>query len=164
MPLYTSDALHANQYCFLTLNLPVIFLLLFSLAVIMAGRATRSAKPSSQHKEHQPRAKWTSALNKLLVEVIIDQVQRVSGQQHCFGKVPWKQICEEFYNKTSHVWDKEQLKYRYSLLRRQYVTVKSMLELNDFSWDESTGQISATKETWDNYIKVNFSIASLEMK
>lgn len=63
-------------------------------------------------------------------------------------------MCDDFFKKTGLKWDKEQLKNRYAVLRRQYVIVKSLFYQSDFNWDENTGIITATDEAWDNYIKV----------
>ena len=63
-------------------------------------------------------------------------------------------MCDDFFKKTGLKWDKEQLKNRYAVLRRQYVIVKSLLDQSDFNWDENTSIITAKDEAWDNYIKV----------
>ncbi|XP_057965236.1 L10-interacting MYB domain-containing protein-like [Malania oleifera] len=120
----------------------------------MASRPTRSRRPPpAQQHEQQSRAKWTNDLTKILLDLMVDQVQKGNKQNKSFGKKAWRFMCDEFYEKTGLKWDKEQLKNRYAVLRRQYVTVKSLLDQNDFSWDESTGAIIAKDEAWDQYIR-----------
>ncbi|XP_028775347.1 L10-interacting MYB domain-containing protein-like [Neltuma alba] len=122
-------------------------------ALPMAGRVTRSRRLPPQQQEQQSRARWTTSLTKILVDLMVDQVHKGNKQSNSFNKKAWKYICDEFYSKTGLKWDKEQLKNRYSVLRKQYTTVKSILERSDFNWDEATGSIIAEEEVWAEYIK-----------
>jgi len=63
-------------------------------------------------------------------------------------------MCDDFYKETGLKWDKEQLKNRYGVLRRQYALVKSLLDQRDFSWNESNGYIIGKEEAWAEFIKV----------
>ncbi|KAK9285931.1 hypothetical protein L1049_025133 [Liquidambar formosana] len=119
----------------------------------MASRQTRSRRPPPQHQEHQSRAKWTTPLTRTLADLMVDQVHKGNRQNNSFGKKAWKYMCDDFHKKTGLKWDKEQLKNRYAVLRRQHATVKSLLDHKDFSWDESIGTIRAKDEVWDKYIK-----------
>ncbi|XAR73755.1 hypothetical protein NMG60_11007830 [Bertholletia excelsa] len=120
----------------------------------MATRSTRLRRPPPrQQPEQQSRAKWTAPLTKVLVELMVDQVHQGNRQNQFFGKKAWKCISEDFYRKTGFKWDKEQLKNRYAVLRRQYSIVKVLLDQSDFKWDESTGTIMANDEAWDRFIK-----------
>lgn len=120
----------------------------------MASRVTRSRRLPPQQQEQQPRARWTTSLTKILADLMVHQVHQGNKQSNSFNKKAWKYICDEFHSKTGLKWDKEQLKNRYSVLRRQYSTVKSIIEHSDFSWDESTGSIMAKEEVWAEYIRV----------
>lgn len=102
----------------------------------------------------QSRARWTTSLTKILAELMVDQVHKGNKHNNSFNKKAWKYICDGFYSKTGLKWDKEQLKNRYSVLRRQYSTVKSILDQSDFAWDEATGSIRANDDVWAEYIKV----------
>ena len=123
----------------------------------MAGQLARSRRLETQQQE-QSRAKWTTSLTKILAALMVDQVHKGNKHNNLFNKKAWKYICDEFYKKTGLKWDKEQLKNRYSVLRRQYTIVKSILDQSDFSWDEATGSITANDEIWAEYIKVCFFI------
>ncbi|KAK7252979.1 hypothetical protein RIF29_37320 [Crotalaria pallida] len=118
----------------------------------MAGHVTRSRRLETQQQE-QSRARWTTPLTKILAKVMVDQVHDGNKHNNLFNKKAWKYICDEFYSKTGLKWDKEQLKNRFSVMRRQYTTVKSILDQRDFTWDDATGSITANDETWDEYIK-----------
>lgn len=122
----------------------------------MASRSTRSRRPTTprQQPEPQSRAKWTASLTKVLANLMVDQVHKGNKQNNTFGKKAWKCICEEFHKNTDLNWDKEQLKNRYAVLRKQFVITKSLLDEPDFKWDEPTGAIVATNEAWNKYIPV----------
>ncbi|KAK1589390.1 hypothetical protein Q3G72_033494 [Acer saccharum] len=117
----------------------------------MARRVTRSKRQLTQHQEQQPRARWTAFLTKVLVELMVHQVHRGIKKKNFFNKKAWKCICDEFYRKTGLNWDKKQLKNRFSVLRRQYAVVKSLLDRSDFGLDESAGTIVAGDEVWAEY-------------
>ncbi|KAI3845361.1 hypothetical protein MKW92_036637 [Papaver armeniacum] len=127
----------------------------------MASRPTRSTrgavqrnKPSyTQSDQEQARAKWTTPLTTTLVDLMVEEVVKGNKQNNSFGKIAWKNICDEFNNKTGLKWENERLKNRYAVLRKQYNTMKSLLDLNDFTWDESRQAVTATDEAWDTYIK-----------
>ncbi|MED6108460.1 hypothetical protein PIB30_119042 [Stylosanthes scabra] len=118
----------------------------------MADHVTRSRRLEAQQQE-QSRARWTTSLTKILAELMVEQVQKGNKHNNLFNKKAWKYICDEFYKKTGLKWDKEQLKNRYSVMRKQYSTVKSILDQSEFSWDEATGSITASDKTWAEYIK-----------
>ncbi|KAL7231279.1 hypothetical protein ACSBR2_009528 [Camellia fascicularis] len=120
----------------------------------MASRSTRSRRPPPrQQPEQQSRAKWTAPLTKILVDLMVDQIHKGNRQNHSFGKKAWKCTSDDFHKKTGLKWDKEQLKNRYAVLRRQYSIVKLLLDQSDFKWDETTGTIMAEDEVWDKFIK-----------
>ncbi|MED6208633.1 hypothetical protein PIB30_117785 [Stylosanthes scabra] len=102
------------------------------------------ARRLEAQQQEQSRARWTTSLTKILAELMVEQVQKGNKHNNLFNKKAWKYICDGFYNKTGLKWDKEQLKSRYSVMRKQYSTVKSVL-----GWDEATGSITAS----DEYIK-----------
>lgn len=120
----------------------------------MASRSTRLRKLSSaQQHEHQSRARWTDPLTRILVDLMVDQIYKGNRPNKSFGKKAWKCICDEFHKQTGLKWDKDQLKNRCAVLKRQYVTIKSLLAKGDFSWDEATGTIIGNDEVWDEYVK-----------
>ncbi|RAL46504.1 hypothetical protein DM860_004783 [Cuscuta australis] len=121
----------------------------------MANRPTRSRRQvsSSQQPESQSRAKWNAHLTNILVELMVEQARIGNKQSKFFNKEAWKFICDEFHKETGLPWDQEQLRSRYTALRKHYAIVRSILDQSDFKWDESTGAIIATNEAWDAYIK-----------
>ncbi|XP_031271525.1 L10-interacting MYB domain-containing protein-like [Pistacia vera] len=112
----------------------------------------RQLSQQQQQQQHQSRARWTTFLTKVLTDLMVDQVYKGNRKNNSFNRKAWRCICDEFYKKTGLKWDKEQLKNRYSVLRRQYGLVKSLLDHGDFfTWDDSSGTIIATDEAWAKY-------------
>lgn len=121
----------------------------------MAGRPARSkTQLTVQQRESQCRAKWTTSLTNIMVEVMVNEVHGGHKQNKSFSKKGWKCICDEFRKRTGLTWERDQLKYRYAALRKLFATIKLLLDHADFKWDETTGLITATDEAWDQYIKV----------
>lgn len=120
------------------------------------SRPRRSYRVSNQQSiQDQPRAKWTLYLTKTLADLMVEQVYRGNRQNTSFGKKAWEYMCNEFQDKTGLNWDREQLKNRYSVMRKQYATVKSLLDLNEFSWDENLSMVRGKDEAWNEYIKAH---------
>ncbi|XP_059281093.1 L10-interacting MYB domain-containing protein-like [Lycium ferocissimum] len=120
----------------------------------MAGRSSRSkTQLTVQQRESQCRAKWTTSLTIIMVNVMVDEVHKGHKQNKSFSKKGWKCISDEFQKRTGLTWERDQLKYRYAALRKLFATIKLLLEHTDFEWDETTGLITATDEAWDRYIK-----------
>lgn len=122
----------------------------------MASRVTRSRRQQPPQQQEQSRARWTMHLTKILASLMVEQVYKGNRKNNSFGKKAWECMCDEFYRRTGLQWDKEQLKNRYAVLRRQYVTVKSLMDRSDFSFDETAGTIIAKDEAWAAYIRVCF--------
>ncbi|VVB05327.1 unnamed protein product [Arabis nemorensis] len=96
--------------------------------------------------------KWTAFLTKLLANLIVDQVLKGNRVNNSFSNKAWNFISDEFYKRSGFKWDKEHLKNRFAVLRRQYGVVKLLLARDDFVFDESNGFIIANDEAWDQYV------------
>ncbi|KAJ0253618.1 Myb/SANT-like domain-containing protein [Hirschfeldia incana] len=105
------------------------------------------------HHQHQP--EWTPLSTKLLANLILDQVRKgntVNNNSSLSNKA-WNFITNEFHTRSGIKHDKEHLKNRFSLLAREFSVVKLILSRDNFVFDESTGCIIATDESWDQYVK-----------
>lgn len=118
-----------------------------------------STRPKTLPLKHQPeqqkqlRAKWTNPLTEMLVNLMVEQVHKGNKKKHFFSKKAWTLMSDDFIKKTSLVWDQEQLKNRFAVLKRQYSIVKLLLEQDDFYWEQTTGVITAQEEAWSRFIK-----------
>ncbi|XP_038723815.1 L10-interacting MYB domain-containing protein-like isoform X2 [Tripterygium wilfordii] len=128
----------------------------------MATRLTRSRRSVIEQQEQQSRAKWTAGITKIFADLMVDQVQKGNRLNSYFSKTAWTFMCDEFQRKTGLKWEKERLKNKYAVLRRQFVIVKSLLDQTDFSWDESTGNIIATDEVWAENIREDPDVEAIK--
>ncbi|KAL5706460.1 hypothetical protein ACHQM5_024625 [Ranunculus cassubicifolius] len=120
------------------------------------NRPRRTIRVNNQQLiQDQPRAKWTLYLTKTLADLMVEQVYRGERHNCSFSKKAWEYMCIEFQKKTGLNWDKEQLKNRYGVMRKQHATVKSLLDLKDFSWDENLSLVMGSDQVWDKYIKAH---------
>ncbi|CAH2064402.1 unnamed protein product [Thlaspi arvense] len=101
--------------------------------------------------EQQP--KWTASLTKLLANLIVGQVLKGNRVNNSLSNKAWNFITDEFYKRSGLKWDKEHLKNRFAVLRRQFAVVKLLLARDNFVYDESSGSIIATDEAWDECLK-----------
>ncbi|KAK9164522.1 hypothetical protein Syun_005424 [Stephania yunnanensis] len=112
----------------------------------MNTRAKSLKSDNQKPKQEIPRAKWTMYLSKILADLMAEQILIGNRQKSSFSKKAWRYICDEFHRKTGLKWEKDQLKNRHCVLRRHYNMVKTLLELPDFSWDESRRMVVASDQ------------------
>lgn len=99
----------------------------------------------------QPRARWTAFLTKVLVGLMVDQVHSGNRRNNTFNRKAWSFISDGFFSITGFKWDKEQLKNKYAVLRRQFALVKKLLDRSDFTLDQYTGNFGASDEAWADF-------------
>lgn len=117
-------------------------------------RVTRSrTQPSKDISEQELKAKWTTTLNKILVDLMVEQVQFGNRKKDSFKKKGWKFIVGEFHKRSGFKWGEEQLMAQYNALKKQHNLMKTLLGQTDFNWDELTGTIIAKDEDWERIIK-----------
>lgn len=105
-----------------------------------------------QSKLDQSRAKWMPSLDKIFVDLLVQQ-----NQQNCVSsKKAWKSIREGFNKQTGLNFEEQQLRNHQSVLRRWYNNINSLLYQGGFSWDESKHVVVADAKTWENHLKVWF--------
>lgn len=108
---------------------------------------------NDQAKQDQSRAKWTPSLDKIFVDLLVEQTR-----QNCVSnKKAWKHIWEQFNKQTGLNFDEQQLRNHHSVLRKWSNDIKSLLDQSGFSWNESQHMVMADEEVWENYIKVHLS-------
>ncbi|XP_038715122.1 L10-interacting MYB domain-containing protein-like [Tripterygium wilfordii] len=92
-----------------------------------------SVKAIHEVVQEQSRAKWTTSLEKVFTNLMLEQVLQGNRSNSGFTKKAWKWIREEFSRKTGVRFGKQQLKNRHSVLRRLYSSIKWLLEQNGFT-------------------------------
>ncbi|KAG2329352.1 hypothetical protein Bca4012_021081 [Brassica carinata] len=108
---------------------------------------------SNEAQNHYHHPEWTSLSTKLLANLILDQVRKGNTVNNSLTNKAWNFITNEFYTRSGIKHDREHLKNRFALLRREFSVVKLILSRDNFVFDESTGCIIAADEAWDQYVK-----------
>ncbi|XP_047319756.1 L10-interacting MYB domain-containing protein-like [Impatiens glandulifera] len=122
----------------------------------MATRVTRSGRqPSKENSDQQLKARWTTTLTKILVDLMVEQVRFGNKQKDTFNRKGWKFINDDFQKRSGLKWSLDQLKTQYDVLKRQHSIMKTLLEQMNFAFDESRGTIRASDEDWEIFIKAN---------
>lgn len=99
---------------------------------------------------------WTPAMNRHLIDLLLNQALGGNKIGHAFVPEAWNQIVAMFNVKFGCHYDEEAFKSQARHLRRQYNNIKILLEQNGFSWDDKREKVIAADHVWDAYIKVNF--------
>ncbi|XP_020536605.1 uncharacterized protein LOC105637536 isoform X2 [Jatropha curcas] len=101
------------------------------------------------------RTYWTPPMDRYLIDLLLDQVHRGNKLGQTFISQAWIDMVASFNVKFQSLHDKDVLKNRYKHLRRMYNDIKSLLENNGFSWDETREMITAEDHVWDAYTKAH---------
>ncbi|BFG17670.1 hypothetical protein CerSpe_039440 [Prunus speciosa] len=117
-----------------------------------------------QIDEDQPRAKWTMPLEKIFVDLMLEQVFQENRSNNAFSNKAWKYINHEFNRQTKLNYDKQQLKNHHGVLRRWYHGVKSLLNQDCFSWDKSRCMVIAENDVWAKCIEKHPEVEAIRVK
>ncbi|KAF9620804.1 hypothetical protein IFM89_014741 [Coptis chinensis] len=110
--------------------------------------------PQDQQSKHdRSRTKWTASLDKLFVDLVLEQVLLGNRSNNVFNKNAWKHIRDEFNKQTGLDFNRKQLKKHLDVLRNRYDNVKSQLLQGSFGGDESRHIFVTGAEVWDNFIE-----------
>ncbi|OVA12645.1 Myb/SANT-like domain [Macleaya cordata] len=122
-----------------------------------------------QHDQHQfeqdqSRARWTEPLDKIFTDLMVEQVLQGNKMNNTFNKKAWKYIHDEFNRQTGLIFNRKQLKNHHNVLRRLYNNMKSLLDQNDFSWDETQCMVIAEDEVWEKYVMAHPEAEAIRIK
>ncbi|XVF57409.1 hypothetical protein PTKIN_Ptkin06aG0203100 [Pterospermum kingtungense] len=129
------------------------------------GRNTRpkmlSAWTGEENKGHyhgrgeMPSTHWTQAMNRHLIDLLLNQALGGNKIGHVFIPEAWTQIVPMFNAKFGCHYDEDALKSQARHLRRQYKDTKILLEQNGFSWDDTREMVIAEDYVWDAYMEAH---------
>ncbi|MCL7049860.1 hypothetical protein MKW94_017200 [Papaver nudicaule] len=110
-----------------------------------------------QTKQDRSRTKWTANLDKIFVDVILEQVLLGNWSNNVFNKKSWQYICDEFNKQAGLEFNKKQLKKHLDVLRNRYHTVKTQFEQNAFGGLDASRNVVMSllteDDVWGNYIE-----------
>lgn len=99
------------------------------------------------------RTNWTPNMERYFIDLMLDQMHKGNRLGHTFNKQAWTDMLTVFNAKFGCKYDRDTLKSHYTTLWKQYNVVKSLLDQNGFSWDDSHKMVIALPHIWDDYIK-----------
>ncbi|XVF06138.1 hypothetical protein REPUB_Repub06bG0021600 [Reevesia pubescens] len=98
---------------------------------------------------------WTPAMNRHLIDLLLNQTLGGNKIGHVFIPEAWTQIVAMFNVKFGCHYDEDTLKSQARHLRRQYNDIKMLLQQNGFSWDDTREMVIAEDYIWDAYMKAH---------
>ncbi|KAL4637123.1 hypothetical protein ACB092_03G058000 [Castanea dentata] len=101
------------------------------------------------------RTNWTPAMECYFIDLLLDQVHRGNRMGHTFNKQAWTDMLTMFNAYFGSPYDEKVLKSHYTNLWTQFNDVKSLLDQNGFSWDDTKQMVVASHHVWDAYIKAH---------
>ncbi|XWS42424.1 hypothetical protein CRYUN_Cryun16bG0013100 [Craigia yunnanensis] len=107
---------------------------------------------------------WTPAMNRHLIDLLLNQALGGNKIGHVFIPEAWTQIVAMFNVKFGCHYDEDALKSQARHLRRQYNDIKILLEQNGFSWDDTREMVIAEDYIWDAYMKAHPNTQSYKNK
>lgn len=90
-----------------------------------------------QSKQECSRTRWTSSLDKIFADLVVDQIKLGNRPNNIFDKKKWNQIRDEFNKQTDLNFNNNQLRKHLDVLRTRYFNLKSAFDQNDFAMDDS---------------------------
>lgn len=102
----------------------------------------------------QKRKKWSPTMDCYFIKLMLEQKaqgNRIDGQ---FTKRAWSQMTNQFNAKFKVHMDKDHLRNRVKTFKKQYDSIKTLLNQSGFGWDSVRQMVIADDDVWDAYIKV----------
>ncbi|CAN0889085.1 L10-interacting MYB domain-containing protein [Linum grandiflorum] len=101
------------------------------------------------------RTYWQPPMDRYFMDLMIEQVEKGNQIGGVFRKQSWTEMIADFNSKFGFSYNVDVLKNRYKTMRRQYNAIKSLLELDGFSWDDHRQMVTAEDSVWQDYIKTH---------
>ncbi|XP_058071598.1 L10-interacting MYB domain-containing protein-like [Magnolia sinica] len=105
--------------------------------------------PDSQ--EHA-KAEWTPEHDAFIVKQLLEQERRGNRNEKGFKKAAWKAVVNIFNKKFRVQFNRQQMKSRMNVLKKDYRILKAILNESGFSWDRTSLTVTAIDEVWDDYV------------
>jgi hypothetical protein len=101
------------------------------------------------------RAKWAMKYEKGLVDILHENNVSLYRTPTGWRAEGWRKIVNEFNGRFPEVkFSKMQIQEHESQLKKDYKLIKSILQRDGVSWDQSSSMIKTTDEIWDEIIEV----------
>lgn len=109
-------------------------------------------------KARSPYFPWPPSEDKLLLELLVEQVHKGEKRDNAFTRDAWIEVVSKFNQVARTKKTKEHMVNRKKTWRRTYSLVSAMIDQNGFQWDDSKNMVVADDDVWDNYLKVSMML------
>ncbi|OMO68652.1 hypothetical protein COLO4_29519 [Corchorus olitorius] len=92
-------------------------------------------------------------MDQYFLELMLEHVNKGNKVGRTFKKTAWVRMITLFNAKFGFQHSRAVLKNRYKILRSQYASIKALLTLKGFCWDETQKMVIADDRVWNKYIK-----------
>ncbi|XP_042505006.1 uncharacterized protein LOC122081790 isoform X3 [Macadamia integrifolia] len=110
------------------------------------------------------RTNWTPTMDRYFIDIMIEQVHKGYKNGNIFRKKAWEDMVALFNTKFGFQLDKEVLRNRHKKLRLRYNAIKTLLDHDQFLWDETRQMVTAEDKVWDDYLKIHPEARSYRTK
>jgi hypothetical protein len=101
------------------------------------------------------RAKWAMKYEKGLVDILHENNVSLHRTPTGWRAEGWRKIVNEFNERFPEVkFSKMQIQEHETQLKKDYKLIKSILQRDGVSWNQSSSMIKTTDEIWDEVIEV----------
>lgn len=102
------------------------------------------------------RARWVMKYEKGLVDVLHENNVAHYRTQNGWRTDGWRKIVKDFNDKYPDArFSKVQIQEHEAQLKRDYKLIKSILQRDGVSWDQTASMVRTTDEIWDEIIEVS---------
>ncbi|CAH1453346.1 unnamed protein product [Lactuca virosa] len=129
--------------------------LIFGSDIVNGSQKDLDEDIGSKTGNERSRTYWTPPMDRYLVDLLVDHVNKGNKIGHTFIAQAWIEMVKSFNANFNSNHDKDVLKNRYKHLKRQYNDINTLLGETGFSWDDTREMVVAQDHIWDAYIKVH---------
>uniref|UniRef100_A0A0D3DCH0 Myb/SANT-like domain-containing protein n=1 Tax=Brassica oleracea var. oleracea TaxID=109376 RepID=A0A0D3DCH0_BRAOL len=125
------------------------------------GESHQETQDSSQEREKGSYIQWSPEENKTLINLLLDAVASgLRDSNGTFSKFTVERRIISTLNRM-HGCNKTYQHYsnRMKIMKTKYLNAAELLRFSSgFGWDSTTKRFTASKEVWDEYLKVKFEV------
>ena len=99
--------------------------------------------------------KWDEDKERLLLELVQQQLQSEKAPDNGLKSVQWEIIIEAFNKSATEKFTKQQCENKLSELKGKYSVFKLLKDSSGFGWDDVRKLPTAPEATWNDFCSVS---------
>lgn len=103
---------------------------------------------------------WVSSHDECLLELLIEQQNCGKTTSNLFKYEVYKTVTQKLNQKFGTNVEENQIKLRYSAMKKDYGVMKALLIQPGFHWDGQKQMVVADDKVWENYVAVRIMFFS----